>query len=325
VKWSAPCETGTRCTRRGDSRSTLHLVVSSPSPEARPAPPFHRPTCRRTVVGMSTPAPTRTGWAAPRGPFPPPPAPPRPDGLAAVYRRRDPTAAPLYPRVQHHLETFLADAASADPVAPVYLSGSRTTSVPTSTAASSPTVSPASAATHAPPSDWWPLSGCSGSWTRSRRRTPQGYVEAPQALSPAGLLFQRAVEHPPPPGRGSRSVARRERARRPGWLGSVVAVPPASPGTVRRIRPAMGMSPRSSRRCSRQDWHWPGWVVGLSAAGRPDCRSAPECAARRRFGPLIGRLVASTRPHAEIEAAAHGPCGAHAQRPQADPRAAVVR
>jgi hypothetical protein len=67
---------------------------------------------------MSTPAPTRTGWAAPRGPFPHPPARPRPDGLAAVYRRRDPTATPLYPLVQRHLETFsetnLADAA-ADP------------------------------------------------------------------------------------------------------------------------------------------------------------------------------------------------------------------
>jgi hypothetical protein len=64
---------------------------------------------------MPTPAPTRTGWAAPRGPFPHPPAPPRPDGLAAVYRRRDPTATPLYPLVQHHLETLLADAAVADP------------------------------------------------------------------------------------------------------------------------------------------------------------------------------------------------------------------
>jgi hypothetical protein len=64
---------------------------------------------------MPTPAPTRTGWAAPRGPFPQPPAPPRPDGLAAVYRRRDPTATPLYPLVQHHLETFLADATAADP------------------------------------------------------------------------------------------------------------------------------------------------------------------------------------------------------------------
>jgi hypothetical protein len=64
---------------------------------------------------MLTPAPTRTAWAAPRGPFPQPPAPPRPDGLAAVYRRRDPTVTPLYPLVQHHFETFLADATAADP------------------------------------------------------------------------------------------------------------------------------------------------------------------------------------------------------------------
>jgi hypothetical protein len=62
---------------------------------------------------MPTPAPTHTGWAAPRGPFPQRPPPPR-HGLAAVYRRRDPTATPLYPVVQHHLETFLAEAAAAD-------------------------------------------------------------------------------------------------------------------------------------------------------------------------------------------------------------------
>jgi hypothetical protein len=36
-------------------------------------------------------------------------------GLAAVYRRRRPTTTPLYPIVQHHLETFLARAADADP------------------------------------------------------------------------------------------------------------------------------------------------------------------------------------------------------------------
>ena len=32
-----------------------------------------------------------------------------------VYRRRRPTLTPLYPLVQHHLETFLAQAAEADP------------------------------------------------------------------------------------------------------------------------------------------------------------------------------------------------------------------
>ncbi|MEJ2185727.1 MAG: hypothetical protein P8Z36_07275, partial [Gemmatimonadota bacterium] len=36
-------------------------------------------------------------------------------GQAAVYRRRRPTATPLYPIVQHHLETFLARSAEADP------------------------------------------------------------------------------------------------------------------------------------------------------------------------------------------------------------------
>ena len=33
-----------------------------------------------------------------------------------VYRPRRPTATPLYPVVQHHLETFLAQAAEADPL-----------------------------------------------------------------------------------------------------------------------------------------------------------------------------------------------------------------
>lgn len=35
-------------------------------------------------------------------------------GHSAVYRRRQPETTPLYPVVQHHLETFLADAAAAD-------------------------------------------------------------------------------------------------------------------------------------------------------------------------------------------------------------------
>jgi hypothetical protein len=36
---------------------------------------------------------------------------------ATVYRRREPTATALYPIVQHHLESFLARASSADPFA----------------------------------------------------------------------------------------------------------------------------------------------------------------------------------------------------------------
>jgi len=38
----------------------------------------------------------------------------RPAG--AVYRPRRPTETPLYPVVQHHLETFLAEAQEADPM-----------------------------------------------------------------------------------------------------------------------------------------------------------------------------------------------------------------
>jgi hypothetical protein len=78
--------------------------LTIPSPHLPPHPRRH--ACAHA-------APHRLG-RAPR-PFPQPPARPRPEGLAAVYRRRDPTATPLYPLVQHHLETFLADAAAADP------------------------------------------------------------------------------------------------------------------------------------------------------------------------------------------------------------------
>ena len=49
----------------------------------------------------------------------PPVSPPRPSSPPATsptYRPRRPTATPLYPVVQHHLETFLARAAEADPL-----------------------------------------------------------------------------------------------------------------------------------------------------------------------------------------------------------------
>jgi hypothetical protein len=64
---------------------------------------------------MHSPTPTRTGWAAPRGASRTARTTRGPTALAAVYRRREPTATSLYPIVQHHLETFLADAAEADP------------------------------------------------------------------------------------------------------------------------------------------------------------------------------------------------------------------
>ena len=37
-------------------------------------------------------------------------------GSRHVYRPRRPTATPLYPVVQHHLETFLAQATESDPM-----------------------------------------------------------------------------------------------------------------------------------------------------------------------------------------------------------------
>jgi hypothetical protein len=64
---------------------------------------------------MGTATPPRSTWASPRRRFPHNAHSTAPTGLAAVYRRRRPTTTPLYPIVQHHLETFLARAADADP------------------------------------------------------------------------------------------------------------------------------------------------------------------------------------------------------------------
>jgi hypothetical protein len=64
---------------------------------------------------MPTVARPRSVWAPPRPQGHRPGHSGAPGGPAAVYRRRRPTATPLYPIVQHHLETFLARAAEADP------------------------------------------------------------------------------------------------------------------------------------------------------------------------------------------------------------------
>ncbi len=45
-----------------------------------------------------------------------PPLRPTAPNCGPVYRRRRPTQTPLYPLVQHHLETFLTEAAEADPM-----------------------------------------------------------------------------------------------------------------------------------------------------------------------------------------------------------------
>jgi hypothetical protein len=63
---------------------------------------------------MPTASRPRSAWAPPRAPPHRPPGS-APSGQAAVYRRRRPTTTPLYPTVQHHLDTFLARAAEADP------------------------------------------------------------------------------------------------------------------------------------------------------------------------------------------------------------------
>jgi hypothetical protein len=63
---------------------------------------------------MPPPTTTQRSWSSRPAPFPHGGVPAVPTGPAAVYRRRDPVRTPLYPIVQHHLESFLAHAEEAD-------------------------------------------------------------------------------------------------------------------------------------------------------------------------------------------------------------------
>ena len=57
-----------------------------------------------------------TSWRTRVSPRSHPPLQPTAPICGPVYRRRRPTLTPLYPLVQHHLETLLAQAAEADPM-----------------------------------------------------------------------------------------------------------------------------------------------------------------------------------------------------------------
>ena len=61
--------------------------------------------------------------------------PPTSPNRGPVYRPRRPTQTPLFPLVQHHLETFLAQAAEADPMATASPGGSSVISGPISVVA----------------------------------------------------------------------------------------------------------------------------------------------------------------------------------------------
>ncbi|MEX1258806.1 MAG: transposase zinc-binding domain-containing protein [Gemmatimonadota bacterium] len=61
------------------------------------------------VAHVPPPSPTTRRWA-------PSSVTPEYQPVGGVYRPRRPTATPLYPVVQYHLETFLAFAAEADPM-----------------------------------------------------------------------------------------------------------------------------------------------------------------------------------------------------------------
>jgi hypothetical protein len=125
---------------------------------------------------MGTATPPRSTWASPRRRFHDDAHPIAPTGLAAVYRRRRPTATPLYPIVQHHLETFLARAAEADPWGEGVAGWVEEDFRAYLRCGILPTASPASGATTAPPSASWPSPARAaasappatlGAWSRS--------------------------------------------------------------------------------------------------------------------------------------------------------------
>jgi hypothetical protein len=65
---------------------------------------------------MPTSTRTRSSWVGQHGDHARAPGATARTASSAVYRPRRPTATPLYPVVQHHLETFLAEAQEADPM-----------------------------------------------------------------------------------------------------------------------------------------------------------------------------------------------------------------
>ena len=74
--------------------------------------PSHVPATRLYSPSRMHPTSWRTRVSSRSGP----PLRPTAPNCGPVYRRRRPTQTPLYPLVQHHLETFLTEAAEADPM-----------------------------------------------------------------------------------------------------------------------------------------------------------------------------------------------------------------
>jgi len=65
---------------------------------------------------MPTSTRTRSSWVDQHGDHARAPGATARTASSAVFRSRRPTATPLYPVVQHHLETFLAEAQEANPM-----------------------------------------------------------------------------------------------------------------------------------------------------------------------------------------------------------------
>ena len=80
----------------------------------QPDPPRH--SSAPPTAALSLPCTVRCRLA-PAGPLLHGAAKPRPDGRTAVYRRREPTATPLYPSRSTTSRGFLADAAERIPTA----------------------------------------------------------------------------------------------------------------------------------------------------------------------------------------------------------------
>jgi hypothetical protein len=148
---------------------------------------------------MPTASRPRTAWASPRAPPHRPPDSAAPPGRSAVYRRRRPTATPLYPTVQHDLETFLA--AEADPWGEGMTGWGEDDFLTYLPWASWPAASPAPAVTTAPPSASSPSPARAAAsappatrdaWSRSPR-TCLGSARSP-ALKPSRTFLTSTLD-----------------------------------------------------------------------------------------------------------------------------------
>jgi hypothetical protein len=145
------------CATSTEPCGSVRSLLRTESPVISSVPQLPDPPNHSTAPHLTAPCPACATLHAPARAGPRPAAPSRTAGPPRGRTRSPPSTAVASPRpprstpfVKHHLETFLVDAAEADPHGEGVRAGSSPTSAPICTAASWPTASPASTATPAP-------------------------------------------------------------------------------------------------------------------------------------------------------------------------------